>query len=62
MLHKCEASDCDRMIDDPYKFCSIECAGYSSSRSGATYCRDCGTISLIGEPCLMCSEKNNKKY
>ena len=27
-LHKCEAKDCDRMLEEPYKYCSIECACY----------------------------------
>jgi hypothetical protein len=62
-MHKCGASDCNKMIDDPYKFCSIECAGYSEIRRGAgvTYCRDCGTILPINEPCYICGVNGERK-
>jgi hypothetical protein len=55
--HKCGASDCDRMIEEPYKFCSIECAGYGGmvlSMYGNTYCRNCGAIHRSDELCPIC--------
>ena len=32
-LHKCEAKDCNKMIDINYRTCSIECACYTGNFS-----------------------------
>ena len=45
-MHKCLAKDCDRMLEDPYKVCSIECAIYSGSWG---LCPDCETQQIVEE-------------
>jgi len=44
MPHKCLAEDCNRMVEEPYKVCSIECSIYSGSWS---ICPDCDGLRLV---------------
>ena len=30
---KCKAKDCDSQVEEPYKYCSIECACYDGAMS-----------------------------
>ncbi len=32
-MKKCECDDCERTIEDNYKFCSVECACYAGKFS-----------------------------
>jgi len=43
-MHKCLAKDCDRMVEDPYKVCSIECSIYSGSWG---ICPDCEGMQIV---------------